>query len=196
MKRDAAVINCLCELVDVMHVVENIFVVIIAQSDVILFIIAGLDDFNVGRAFRNCHHREDEVAVLVHCLLAELSIGQVALEAFTSLVSAFAHATHVKLCSGVKFIVAAGLNALSINAFVKCVIRAGSAVDDASRKCKIRGSLLESTIQFAFVFCVQAILWRPLCIVQCRHVEAIVVEATTLLRSEVKRLIGAVLDVA
>lgn len=117
------------------------------------------------------------------------------MRAFARLVAALANAAHVEFGRRIKFIVAASRNASAVNAFVESVIRAGRSVDDSVCQGKISRRLLESTIQFAFVFAIQAVLWHPLRIIQRRHVEAIVVESTALFAAEVERLVGTVLDV-
>lgn len=75
VERDAAVINRLLVLVDVVHVVENVLVVIVPQGDVVLLVVAGLGDLDIRRAARNRHHREHEITVLIIRVLTELLIS-------------------------------------------------------------------------------------------------------------------------
>lgn len=79
-----------------MKLVENVFVVIVAEGDVVLTVVV-LNDLDVGGAFRNRHHGENEIIVLIICTLSELVVRQIAAITFTSLVATFANTTHVKL---------------------------------------------------------------------------------------------------
>lgn len=177
------------------HVIENVFVVIIAQCDVVLVVVAALGDFNVRRALRNRHHRVNKVYVLVVGEFPELIKRQIASVALAGFVASLANSAHVELGRGVKFIVAASRNASAIDALIESVIGTRSAVDDSIRQREIRRGLLQATIQFTFIFAVKAILRHPLCVIERSQIEAIVIEATALFRTKIESAVWAVLNV-